>query len=298
MSRFVTTVAAALALVVVGASAGAWRPVAAQSKPPLTLDVYTSNDFGYATTSTIVYGASEAVLLDPQFLASDARKVAAKIKASGKKLTTVYTTHAHPDHFFGAAVITQEFPEARYVALPEVAKRIPAAWPARREFWLPTYGNELPSATPVVPEPLPSPRLMIEGEALEITGEVVGDGPGNSFVWIPSLRAVVAGDVVFYERHLGAPADPTQWFATLDRIDALKPAILVPGHKRADLPNDPRATRWMREYITDFNAFRAQSTSAAELKQKVLAKYPKAAVPARLDQAVAAAFPAAAPAAR
>jgi glyoxylase-like metal-dependent hydrolase (beta-lactamase superfamily II) len=278
-----------------------WSPgpsrdvVAAQSQPPqsaLMLEVYTSNDYGYATTSTIVYGASEAILLDPQFLASDARNVATMIKLTGRKLTTVYTSHAHPDHFFGIAAIKQAFPGARYVALPEVVKRIATAWPGRREFWLPTYGDELPSAEPIMPEPLPSPRLTLEGHVLEITGEVIGDGPGNSFVWIPSLRAVVAGDVVFHERHLGVPADPAPWLATLDRIDALKPAVLVPGHKRSDVPNDPRATRWMREYIADFNAFRAQSKSAAELKARVLAKYPKAALPARLDQAAEAAFPA------
>jgi glyoxylase-like metal-dependent hydrolase (beta-lactamase superfamily II) len=258
--------------------------------PPLTLEVYTSNDYGYATTSTIVYGDRDAVLIDPQFLASDARKVAEMIKASGKRLTTVYTTHAHPDHFLGVAVIKEAFPDARYVALPEVAKRIETAWPARRNFWYPTYGDELPSEVPILPEPLDTPRLTLEGETLEITGEVMGDGPGNSYVWIPSLRAVVAGDIVFNDRHIGVPDDPAPWFATLDRIDALDPVILVAGHKSPDAPDDPRATRWMREYITDFNTFKAESRTAAELKAKMLARYGDAAMPGRLDQSVEAAF--------
>lgn len=266
------------------------KPGPGASEPSLKLEVYTSNDYGYATTSTIVYGATDAVLIDPQFLASDARKVADIIKASGKNLTTVYTTHAHPDHFLGVAVIKKEFPNARYVALPEVAKRIETAWPARRNFWYPTYGDELPSAEPILPEALPSLQLMLEGETMEITGEVMGDGPGNSFVWIPSLRAVVAGDVVFYDRHLGVPADPAPWFQTLDRIDALQPKILVAGHKSPNAQDDPRATQWMREYIGDFNAFKADSASAAQLKEKMLAKYPAAAMPGRLDQSVDAAF--------
>jgi hypothetical protein len=63
------------------------------------------------------------------------------IKAGSKTLTTVYTTHAHPDHFVGIAVIKKEFPGARYVGLPEVVKRIASAWPARREFWYPTAGH-------------------------------------------------------------------------------------------------------------------------------------------------------------
>ena len=273
-----------------GASPDGNPTEASSDEPSLKLEVYTSNDYGYATTSTIVYGAADAVLIDPQFLASDARKVAEMIRASGKNLTTVYTTHAHPDHFLGVAVIKQEFPNARYVALPEVAKRIVTAWPARRNFWFPTYGDELPSEEPILPEALSSPQLTLEGETMEITGEVMGDGPGNSFVWIPSLRAVVAGDVVFYERHLGVPADPAPWFQTLDRIDALEPEILVAGHKSPNTPDDPRATQWMREYIADFNAFKADSASAPQLKEKMLAKYPTVAMPGRLDQAVEAAF--------
>lgn len=266
-------------------------PVTAQtSGPKLTLSVYTSNDWGYATTSTMVSGANEMVLIDPQFLASDAKKVAEQIRASGKRLTMVYTTHAHPDHMFGVAEILKAFPKARYVALPEVAKRIPTAWPNRRNFWFPTYKDELPSETAIVPEALPSPTLTLEGETMTITGEVMGDGPGNSFVWIPSLRAVVAGDTVFYRRHLGVPADPTAWFQTLDRIDALKPAVLVAGHKAMNASDDPAATQWMREYIKTFNTLKAQSASAAELKQKVLKAYPDVAMPARLDQAVEAAF--------
>ena len=260
------------------------------SAPALTLEVYTSNDYGYATTSTLVAGETDAVLIDPQFLASDARRVVEMINASGRNLTTVYTTHAHPDHLFGIAVIKEAFPNARYVALPEVAARVETAWPARRNFWYPTYGDELPSEVPIVPEALATPTLTLEGETMEITGEVVGDGPGNSFVWIPSLRAVVAGDTVFYRRHMGVPADPTAWLATLDRIDALDPEILVPGHKDEDAPDDPAATQWMREYIADFNAFKAESASPEELKAKVLAKYPDAAMPDRLDQAVEAAF--------
>ncbi len=35
--------------------------------------------------------------------------------------------------------------------------------------------------------------ITLEGEKLEIIGPVQGDDAVNSFVWIPSLKAVVAG---------------------------------------------------------------------------------------------------------
>ena len=46
----------------------------------------------------------------------------------------------------------------------------------------------------------------------------------------------------------------------------------------------------MRQYITDFNAFKAQSNTGAELKEKCW-RISEADVPRRLDQAVDAAFP-------
>jgi glyoxylase-like metal-dependent hydrolase (beta-lactamase superfamily II) len=286
-----TRTAIAWALVALGAGCSGPQPSQApHAAEPLTLTVYTSGDRGYATTSTLVAGENDAILIDPQFLASDAAKVAAMIRSSGKRLTTIYTTHAHPDHFFGIATLKTEFPDARYVALPDVAKRIETAWPARRRFWYPTYGDELPSATPIVPEPLARPELTLEGATFPITGDVVGDGPGNSYVYIPSLRAVIAGDTVFYRWYMGVPVDPSAWLATLDQIDALDPAVVVPGHKQADAPNDPEATNWMRAYITDFNTFKSQSRSPDELKAKMLEAYPGLAMPERLDQATQAAF--------
>jgi hypothetical protein len=48
---------------------------------------------------------------------------------------------------------------------------------------------------------------------------------------------------------------------------------------------------FMRLYIRDFNEFKASSTSAEELKKKMLAKYPKLALENLLDGAVGRAFP-------
>jgi hypothetical protein len=54
------------------------------------------------------------------------------------------------------------------------------------------YGDNLP-ATPILPVPLDGTRLTLEGQTLEIHGGVQGDAPDNSYVWIPSIKTVVAG---------------------------------------------------------------------------------------------------------
>src|SRR2546427_7137889 len=48
------------------------------------------------------------------------RALANWIAARGKNLTTIYTTHGHGDHFFGASTILERFTGARFVARPEV----------------------------------------------------------------------------------------------------------------------------------------------------------------------------------
>lgn len=255
-----------------------------------TIQVMVSPDSGYAAASTIVSGSRDAILIDPQFAKSEAKKVAAAIKASGKNLTTVYVTHGHPDHYFGLAVMKEEFPNAKLVALPEVVPAIERGWAGRREFWYPTYGEELPSATPVLPTALAKPELELEGEVFPITGGLTGDGPGNSMVWIPSLRAIVAGDIIFNHVHFGQPADNTAWEASFAKIEALKPAMVIGGHAKVGTQHTPDVIEWMRQYTRDFRALKAQSKSAEELKQKVLAKYPDLAMPSILDREAGNAF--------
>jgi len=50
------------------------------------------------TTATLVTGATEAVLIDALYLKDDVRDLGDLIERTGKKLTTIYITHAHQDH--------------------------------------------------------------------------------------------------------------------------------------------------------------------------------------------------------
>src|SRR3954470_13456052 len=197
-----------------------------------TLKVHTGRgQVGYDVNSTMVIGDKDVLVIDPQFSLSEAHKLAAEILESKKHLAVVYTTHPHPDHLFGLAVLKQAFPSARIVALPATVTAAKTGWPARQKFWFPTYGNNIPGPEAVLPEELSMPTLSLEGEQFTITGGVQGDGQGNSFLYIPSLKAVVAGDTVFDHVYFGVPKDKARedWMKTLDQIAALNPVIIVPG---------------------------------------------------------------------
>lgn len=261
----------------------------------LTLKVHTGvGQSGYDVNSTMISGEKDMVVIDPQFSLAEAHRLAAEILESKKNLTTIYITHPHPDHLFGLAVLHQAFPNAKIVALPATAAGEKNAWPARQKFWFPTYGNLIPGPEPVMAEELSSPVLTLEGEQFAITGGVQGDGPGNSFVYISSLRAVIAGDCVFDHVYFGVPKDKAReaWMKTLDQISALNPAIIIPGHQGPGATDNMASIAWMKKYIADWDANVAASKTPAEMRENVLKQYPLLGMEFTLNDRVAAFFPA------
>jgi glyoxylase-like metal-dependent hydrolase (beta-lactamase superfamily II) len=256
----------------------------------LGLEVYTSSAYGYAVTSALVYGEDEVLLIDPQFLRTEAKNVVELIRKSGKPLTMIYSTHAHPDHFLGVEAIKAAFPEARFVALPEVRERMVTAWPGRRNFWYPTYGEELPGEEPILPEALSAPQLEFDGHVFPITAEQIGlDGAGNSFVHIPALDTVVTGDIVF-NSHLRPPADTAPLYETLARIAALKPRFVVAGHQAQGADSDADVLQFIPEYIDAFHEERGKANTAEELIAAMKARFPGLGREDALEQAANTAF--------
>ena len=261
----------------------------------LTLKVHTGKgQTGYDVNSTMISGERDMLVIDPQFSQSEAHKLAAEILESKKNLVAIYVTHPHPDHMFGLAVLHQAFPQAKMLALPATVNAAKTGWPARQKFWVSTYGNNIPGPDPVLPEELTDSALTLEGERFPITGPVQGaDGPGNSFVFIPSLQAVVAGDIVFDHVYFGVPRDAARdnWQKTIDQINALQAATVIPGHQGPGATDNMASIAWMKQYIADWDKNFAASKSADEMKAKVLAQYPNLGMEFTLNDRIATYFP-------
>jgi len=263
--------------------------LSAQSK--LHLRVFTSGPNGFSVNSTLVYGEKDAVLIDTQFVMSEAYRVAAMILESKRDLTTVYITHGHPDHYFGMAALKQAFPNAKFVALPATVAAIRNGWEGRLKNWTPEFGFNLPTTGPILPDELQGSTINLEGEALQVVGGVTGDGPNNSYVWIPSLRAVIAGDIVFSGSHFTPPKMAEDWLKTLDQIDNLKPLTVIPGHQSLNARHDASVIASMKVYIRDYNDALVSSKTAAEFRYKLTKKYPNYALERLIVSAADAAFP-------
>jgi glyoxylase-like metal-dependent hydrolase (beta-lactamase superfamily II) len=256
---------------------------AGPTAPPakLALQVITASPEGFLVNSTLITGTRDAVLIDAAFTRADARRIVAAVRASGKNLTTVYVTHDHPDHYFGLEVIQQAFPNARFVALPGAVAGIERTWQSKVAQWKPLYGDSITS-TPVLPAALAGNAITLEGQTLEIVGPVQGDDDVNSFVWIPSLKAVVAGDIVYSGVYVWTAETDTaarrRWAATLDRIAALHPAVVVPGHQQPALGTAPASVAFTKQYLAAFDQALVSASTPEDLQTKMKAQYPSLAL--------------------
>jgi len=112
---------------------------------------------------------------------------------------------------------------------------------------------------------------------LEIHGGVQGDDRNNSYVWIPSLETVIAGDLTYRGVHVRTAetkaADRKAWRKTLDEVAARKPTVVVAGHKDPKLDTSTAGIDQTRQYREAFDAAVASSENADEIQAKVKAKY-------------------------
>ena len=221
---------------------GLASPAHAEGK--LTTEVFTASPQGFLVTSTLIAGEKDAVLVDGQLTLSDAHRLVGLILDSKKTLTTVYVTHAHPDHYFGLVVVKEAFPKAKIVALPATVAEIKKTWAAKVKQWGPMFGANL-ATKPVIPEPLAGSSLTLEGHALEVHGPIQGDEAASSYVWIPSIKTVVTGDIAYqgifpWTAETNA-ASRAAWSKTLDEVAALGASTVIAGHKDPALKDDAGA---------------------------------------------------------
>lgn len=257
---------------------GAAAPAVTPEAAPLQTETYNPGAKGvFAVSSVLVTGSKDAVLIDAQFSAADAAELVARVKASGKKLTTIYISHGDPDYYFGLDTLKSAFPEARIVATPPTIAHIQATKDEKMKVWGPTLGANAPKQI-VVPEPLDGDRIDLEGRAIQIVG-LDGPTPDRTFVWIPSISTVAGGIPVVAGEHVWmadtqTPKSHADWLATLARILAMEPKVVIPGHFAAGAPQGLDAVRFTRDYIRTYDNVSLTAKNSAELIAAMKSRYP------------------------
>jgi glyoxylase-like metal-dependent hydrolase (beta-lactamase superfamily II) len=233
-------------------------------------------------SSTLIYGSRDAVVVDSFITEKQARAQADWIGSIGKNLTTIYATHGHGDHFFGASVLLERFPKARFVAAPsavEVMKeQVSPEYVAK--FWESRFPDQLPKRL-VIADELESNVIDCEGEQLVVVPLKFTDTAGTTCLHVPSLGLIAAGDAAYNGVHprlmeSNQNHKNDEWLAALDKMQSLKPRIVVAGHKNPK--NDDNGSRVIgqtRQYILDFQELAGKTTTAKELYDQMLGRYPE-----------------------
>jgi glyoxylase-like metal-dependent hydrolase (beta-lactamase superfamily II) len=244
-------------------------PVVTDDLPPGATEMRWS-----PISSTLISGERDAVLVDTPITVDQNLKLVDWIVSSGKNLTAIYATHGHGDHFFGVNTIQKRFPKARFVATREAIEvmRKQASVPVVRAYWEPRFPGQIDSTLVIADELVGG---VLEGEQLVVVPLGHTDTDSTTCLHVPSIGLAVCGDDVHL--HLGESdaEGREEWLAALDTIESLKPVAAIAGHKRpgaADTPTNIKATR---KYIRDFDRIAAQTTTAIELYNEMLAIYPR-----------------------
>lgn len=244
----------------------------------LKTEVYNPGPKGiFEVSSTLVTGVNDAVLINAQFSTVDAQNLVDLVKASGKRLTTIYISHGDPDFYFGLVTLVTAFPNAKVLATPQTIAHIKKSAEGKLKYWGPILGAGAPSRI-VIPDPLVGNQIDLEGNPLEIIG-LDGPTPDRTFVWIASASTVTGGIPVFGGEHIWmadtqSPQSHADWLATLDRIASLKPDTVVPGHFKPGAPLNLESVRFTGDYIRAFEEETAKSNGSGELIAAMKTRYP------------------------
>jgi glyoxylase-like metal-dependent hydrolase (beta-lactamase superfamily II) len=249
---------------------------------------FPAGERGFFRAPVLITGATEAVLIDGGFTYPDGRAVADAIKATGKKLTTIYISQSDPDYYFSLAPIKAAFPDARVIAASATVAAIKANVEKKLSVWGPQLGANGPQtlADIVIPQVFDGDRLSVDNQAIEIIG---ADGlPNRRYLWVPALEAVFGGVLLFSGVHVwtadtqGA-AQRAAWVATLDAISARNPAIVVAGHMAPDAPTDLSSIEHTKAYLLAFEEELAKATDAAALNAAMKARFPDLGMAVAID---------------
>jgi glyoxylase-like metal-dependent hydrolase (beta-lactamase superfamily II) len=231
-------------------------------------------------SSILIYSERDAILVDTPTTTAQATALADWVEKSGKNLRTIYTTHGHGDHFFGNGILLERFPGAKAVATPKVIEvmRKQMSPQVMAGLWNKRFPGLIPENI-VLPEQLKGDTLSLEGHELVVIDAGHTDIDDSTCLYVPSISLVVAGDLAYNDVHQYFAESLThqkrmEWIAALDKVETLKPRVVVAGHKRETNSDGPNIIDETRQYIRDFDRLIDNTASTKELYDEMLALYP------------------------
>ncbi len=224
-----------------------WTATVAGGRAVSIADNAVAFHTGYLFGNTAAIRTAEGLVL----VDSGSRETAAQIIAALRRwddapVHTLIYTHGHIDHTWGARLLDQEAeakgrPRPRIVAHREVLRRF-SRYDATLALNSLVMGRQFNQPGYRFPDAHRRPDDVYD-DTLDLTIGGVrialahgrGETDDATFVWLPDQRVLFTGDfVIWVFPNAGNPRKVQRyapdWAATLRRMQALEPAVLVPGH--------------------------------------------------------------------
>ena len=232
---------------------------------------------------TLIYGEKDAVLVDTPITTAQTEGLAdwIEVTAPGRRLSTVYITHGHADHWLGLPTLQRRFPGLKALATAGTIEHMKkSVSPTLQEsIWGKFFPGQLDEDY-ILADPLPQGNsFYLEGQLLEAVEVGHSDTYNTTVLWVPDLKLTVCGDVVYGEVHqmlaeAKTPALQAEWIAAVEKIEALGPEMVVAGHKRPGEMDGVYHLANTKKYLQDFRRLAQSSSNADELERQMLELYP------------------------
>ncbi|NRB37219.1 MAG: MBL fold metallo-hydrolase [Pseudomonadales bacterium] len=195
---------------------------------------YSASQNGFYANSYWLQGNSGLVLIDAQFLNSEAGKLVDAINKTGQKPSAILITHPHPDHYNGLALLFEQYGKIPVYATEKTIQGIKDTEAEKRAFWLGTYGPDYPKKT-ILPQHTLKSHGNVTIDGINIMIDDLGDGEASDVTvfYVEKQKQLFVGDLSYPKMHPWlAEGRSNAWLSQLAYILKSYPQanMIFPGH--------------------------------------------------------------------